>query len=156
MRTEQQIENEFCAIAKRMVSKTCYKREIAKLTFSTEEMEKIKELDGFLKSHCMDNSDELLRSIEKGKQYFCMVVKMRMVHKGKEFVKFIPHYFDIEDFGYKKVEYYIAKCFYQMAKNRHAEVFHCVNLVRVMYNEYGFCRPERKQRNVSSSSLIVC
>lgn len=155
MRTDKQIEEEFCAISKKMVKKTFYKRAIAKLSFSEKEMEKIKEIDGFLKSHCMDNSDELLRSIEKGEQYFCVVVKMRMVHKGKELVKFISHYFNIKDFDYKKVEYYIAKCIYQIARNRHAEVYHCVNLLRARYNEYDICVPERKQKNASSSSLII-
>lgn len=156
MRTTKQIEDEFIAISKKMVKKTFYKKAIAKLTFSDEEMEKIKELDGFLKEHCMDNSDELERSIEKPEQYFCIAVRMKMVHKGTEYARFFPHFFNIKDFEYKKCEYYIAKCIYQMAKNRHSEVYHCVNLLRARYNEYGICVPERKQKNICSSSLSIC
>ena len=60
----------------------------------------------------------------------------------------------MEEFDYEKCPYCIAKAIYTISRNKHTEVFFCVNGLKAGYTETGLCVPERKQKNVCMASSI--
>lgn len=157
MRSRMEIKEKFIELSRKIVRASFKKRALMKMEFSKEEMEKIKEIDQFLRMVSWDNTDDLEKQFRSYKHiYFCVVVKMKIMIRKKEMECFIHHYFKMEDFDYEKCPYYIAKAIYTISKNKHAEVFFCVNALKPAYTETGLCVPERKQKNVCmASSLFV-
>lgn len=152
-----EIKEKFIELSRKIVRASFKKRALMKMEFSKEEMEKIKEIDQFLRTVSWDNTDDLEKQFRSYKRvYFCVVVKMKIMISKKEMECFIHHYFNMEDFDYRKCPYYIAKAIYTIAKNKHAEIYFCVNGLKTAYTETGLCVPERKQKNVCvASSLFV-
>lgn len=157
MRTRMEIKEKFKELSRKIVRASFEKRALMKMEFSKEEMEKIKEIDQFLRTVSWDNTDDLEKQFRSYRHiYFCVVVKMKIMIRKKEMECFIHHYFKMEDFNYRKCPYYIAKAIYTISKNKHAEIFFCVNGLKAAYTETGLCVPERKQKNVCmASSLFV-
>ena len=157
MRSRMEIKEKFIELSRKIVRASFKKRALMKMEFSKEEMEKIKEIDQFLRTVSWDNTDDLEKQFRSFKHiYFCVVVKMKIMIRKKEMECFIHHYFKMEDFDYEKCPYYIAKAIYTISRNKHAEVFFCVNGLKAGYSETGLCVPERKQNNVCmASSLFV-
>ena len=153
MRSRMEIREKFVAIARTIVRKNFRKREVVKMEFSKEELEKIKELDVFLKTVSNDNTEEWEKQF-KSKEYLCVVVKMKIKIRNEDMETFIHQYIDIRDFYYEKCEYYIAKSIYAISKNKHAEVFFCVNGLKACMNEMGVYIPERKKKNMYYASSI--
>lgn len=152
-----EIKEKFIELSRKIVRASFKKRALMKMEFSKEEMEKIKEIDHFLRMVSWDNTDDLEKQFRSYKHiYFCVVVKMKIMIREKEMECFIHHYFKMEDFDYEKCPYYIAKAIYTISRNKHAEVFFCVNGLKAANTETGLCVPERKQKNVCmTSSLFV-
>lgn len=157
MRSRMEIKEKFIELSRKIVRASFKKRALMKMEFSKEEMEKIKEIDQFLRTVSWDNTDDLEKQFRSYKHiYFCVVVKMKIMIRKKEMECFIHHYFKMEDFDYEKCPYYIAKAIYTISRNKHTEVFFCVNGLKAGYGETGLCVPERKQKNVCmASSLFV-
>lgn len=157
MRTRMEIREKFIELSRKIVREAFKKRVLMKMEFSIEEMEKIKELDWFLKTVSLDNTDDLEKQFRSYQHtYFCVVVKMKIMIRGSEMETFIHQYVKMDDFNYEKCPFYIAKAIYTISRNKHAEVYFCVNGLKVGYTETGLCVPERKQKNVCiASSLFV-
>lgn len=155
MRTRMEIKEKFIELSRKIVRQAFKKRELMKTEFSPDDMDKIKEIDHFLKTVSTDNADDLEKQFRSYKQaYFCVVVKMKIMIRGSEMECYIHHYVNMKDFEYDKCDYYIAKAIYTISKNKHAEVFFCVNELKAAYTETGLCVPERKQKNVCMASSI--
>lgn len=155
MRTRMEIKEMFIELSRKIVRESFKKRILMKTEFSPDDMKKIKEIDHFLKTVSTDNADDLEKQFRSYKHiYFCVVVKMKIMIRKKEMESFIHHYFKMEDFDYEKCPYYIAKAIYTISKNKHAEVFFCVNGLKAAYTETGLRVPERKQKNVCMASSI--
>ena len=152
-----EIREKFIELSRKIVREAFKKRVLMKMEFSIEEMEKIKELDWFLKTVSLDNTDDLEKQFRSYQHtYFCVVVKMKIMIRGSEMETFIHQYVKMDDFNYEKCPFYIAKAIYTISRNKHAEVYFCVNGLKVGYTETGLCVPERKQKNVCiASSLFV-
>lgn len=155
MQTRMEIKEKFIELSRKIVRQAFKKRELMKTEFSPDDMNKIKEIDHFLKTVSTDNADDLEKQFRNYKKaYFCVVVKMKIIISKKEMECFIHHYIKMDDFNYDKCDYYIAKGIYTISKNKHAEVFFCVNALKPAYTETGLCVPERKQKNVCMASSI--
>lgn len=150
-----EIREKFIELSRKIVRASFKKRALIKMEFSKEEMKKIKEIDQFLRTVSLDNTDDLEKQFRSYKHiYFCVVVKMKIMIRGSEMECYIHHYVNMKDFEYEKCDYYIAKGIYTISKNKHAEVFFCVNGLKAAYTETGLCVPERKQKNVCMASSI--
>lgn len=157
MRSRMEIKEKFIELSRKIVREAFKKRKLMKMEFTGEEMEKIKEIDQFLRTVSWDNTDDLEKQFRSFKHiYFCVVVKMKIMISGKEMEHYVHHYIKMEDFDYEKCPFYIAKGIYIISKNKHAEIYFCVNGLKAGYTETGLCVPERKQKNVCmASSLFV-
>ena len=80
MRTRMEIREKFIELSRKIVREAFKKRVLMKMEFSIEEMEKIKELDWFLKTVSLDNTDDLEKQFRSYQHtYFCVVVKMKIM-----------------------------------------------------------------------------
>lgn len=155
MRSRMEIKEKFIELSRKIVRQSFKKRILMKTEFSPDDMRKIKEIDHFLKTVSTDNADDLEKQFRSYKQaYFCVVVKMKIIISKKEMECFIHHYIKMDDFNYEKCDYYIAKAIYTISKNKHAEIYFCVNGLKVGHTETGLIVPERKQKNVCTTSSI--
>ena len=147
---------EYIECCTKFVKKFTYKRKIVKHSFEEEELVKVKEIDRFLRSIILDNTDEmLLRFEEKYKRYLGITVKINNNH-NEELSFMLNLFFDTDDFDYGKDNLYIAKSLYLIGQNKHLEVFFCTSLLKASRNEFGFVLPERKKKNCISASAFIC
>lgn len=140
--------------AKRYVKTRFRKREVAKLSFTEEELEKIRGIKSFLENIVLDNTDDMLKDLEGNYKRFLGVSVKVNCPLDEELTVFINHFFNVEDFNYSKDDLYIPKAIYHLAKNRHCEMFFCTSLLRAAPNEFGFVTPERRNKNVVSVSSL--
>lgn len=140
----------------KFVKKFTHKREVLKHSFSEADLAKVREIDSFLRSIVLDNTDEMLLSLEeKHKRYLGITVRVNNNHN--EALSFMVNlFFDTDDFEYSKDNLYIAKSLYLIGQNKHLEVFFCTSLLKASRNEYGFVVPERKKKNCVSVSAFIC
>ena len=90
MRSRMEIKEKFIELSRKIVRASFKKRALMKMEFSKEEMEKIKEIDQFLRTVSWDNTDDLEKQFRSFKHiYFCVVVKMKIMIRKKEMECFI-------------------------------------------------------------------
>lgn len=135
---------------KSVVQKTFRKRGFDD-SFSEEELEKIKEIDIFLRRlnmHKASNGDERIK-------YLCISCSSRYVGKeGIETVVFYNHYLKQKDYDYEKIPLYLAKCIYRLCMNRHIEVYFAVNTFRACKIKDKLYLPSRRRENLHSSCAL--
>ena len=140
------------AIALRSVVNKAFHKKGFDDNFTAEELEKIKEIDIFLRMVSLHKNP--VGFDDERKKYLYICCKSKYVRKdGTEVSVFVNRPIDQEEFAYKKIDMFIAKCFYRLSLNRHIEVYFGVNSFKGIVRECKF-RIERKQDNVVSSCCL--
>lgn len=140
------------AVALRSVVNKAFRKRGFDDNFTAEELEKVKEIDTFLKMVSQHKNNEMFDDERKKYLYICC--KSKYVRKdGTEVSVFVNRPTLQDDFNYKKIDMYIAKVLYRLSQNRHIEVYYGVNSFRGITKEGKF-RIERKQDNVVSSCCL--
>lgn len=149
-RSDLEVKAELAIALRKVVNKTFHKKGFDD-NFTAEELEKIKEIDTFLRMVSQHKKDVF---IDDRKKYIFICCKSKYVRKdGTEISVFVNRPIDQDDFDYKKIDMFIAKCFYRLSQNRHIEVYFGVNSFKGIVREGKF-RIERKQDNVVSSCCL--
>lgn len=133
------------------MNKTFYKRGFRD-DFTPEEMEKVKQIDAFMRKICLFRGEDLLG--EYRSPYIFLCCKTTCKYHGEEIFTFVNKYINVKAFDYDKIEYYLAKCIYRLIQNKHIEVFYAVNSFRPVYTVSGKCFPQRTSESVCFSNCI--
>lgn len=150
-RSDLEVKAELAIALRKVVNKAFRKKDFDD-NFTEAELEKIKEIDTFLRMVSQHKNPEGFDETRKKYLYICC--KSKYVRKdGTEIMVFVNRPIDQDDFNYKKVDMFIAKCFYHLSLNRHIEVYFGVNSFKGIVREGKF-RIERKQDNVVSSCCL--
>ena len=135
------------------VKKTFAKRKFND-DFSKADMIKINQIDEFLRNICFHQDEEMCPDTRKKYLFFCF----RSTYQRKDgtiIETFYNKQVCQDDFDYKKIDKYLAKCLYRLCCNRHIEVFFAVNSFKALH-EGRFYRVDRKKQNLLSSHAIYC
>lgn len=150
-RSDLEVKAELAIALRKVVNKAFRKKDFDD-NFTEAELEKIKEIDTFLRMVSQHKNPEGFDDTRKKYLYICC--KSKYVRKnGTEIMVFVNRPIDQDDFNYKKVDMFIAKCFYRLSLNRYIEVYFGVNSFKGIVREGKF-RIERKQDNVVSSCCL--
>lgn len=125
--------------------------------FTDEEMEKIKEIDSFIREVSLFKGEEILQSTYKG-QFIFLCFKSSVKVKGHEISVFLNKSVSTELFDYEKIEYYVAKCIYRCIKHRYIEVYYTPNTFRMLkidWNGNRYMVDRRKTHVVYASSVFM-
>lgn len=154
MRSDLSIKYMLAHAAQSTVRSAFYKRKFRD-DFTEEEMVKVKEIDRFLKEVNLHRNAPMFE--DKRIRYTCIIFRATYYKKDGTCIEcFVPKYINQEDFEYKKIPYFVAKCIYRLSQKRCIEVFYTVNTLRALPNDNNKYIPERKRDNIfSSSSLYV-
>ena len=140
------------AVALRSVVYRSFHKKNFNDNFTDNELEEIKEIDTFLRMVSQHKNPEGFE--DERKKYLFICSKSKYVRKdGTEISVFVNRPIDQDDFDYKKIDMFIAKCFYRLSLNRHIEVYFGVNSFKGVIKDGKF-RIERKQDNVVSSCCL--
>lgn len=137
--------------------KKIFKRRGFDDSFTDEEMEKIKEIDSFIKEISLFKGEDILQSTYKG-QFIFMCFKSSVKVKGNEISVFLNKSVSAELFDYEKIEYYVAKCIYRCIRHRYIEVYYTPNTFRMLkidLNGNRYMVDRRKTHVVYASSVFM-
>ena len=150
-KTDLEIKCGLAIALRSIVNKAFHKRGFDD-NFTAEELEKIKEIDTFLRIVSLHKNPKGFD--DERKKYLFMCCKSKYIRKnGTEISVFVNRPIDQDEFIYKKIDMYIAKVFYRLSQNRHIEVYFGVNSFKAVMKENRFAI-ERKQDNVVSSCSL--
>lgn len=150
-RSDLEVKAELAIALRKVVNKAFRKKDFDD-NFTEAELEKIKEIDTFLRMVSQHKNPEGFDDERMKYLYICC--KSKYVRKdGTEIEVFVNRPIMQTQFDYNKIDMYIAKCFYRLSQNRHIEVYFAVNSYRGLMREGKF-RIERKQDNVLSSCSL--
>lgn len=150
-RSDLEVKAELAIALRKVVNKAFHKKGFDN-NFTDAELEKVKEIDTFLRMVSQHKNPEGFD--DERKKYLFICCKSKYVRKnGTEISVFVNRPIDQDEFAYKKIDMYIAKVFYRLSQNRHIEVYFGVNSFKAIMKEGRF-RIERKQDNVVSSCCL--
>lgn len=161
MKNDSKIKTLLGQALKKVVKAGFHKRGF-KDEFTPKEMEKIRQIDSFLREVNLHKDDPMFPS--DNVKYTCISFKGNYVKKDGTVIScFYNHFVNQEDFNYNKIPYYVAKCIYRLGQKRCIEVFFCVNTLKAtLINEKAVFLegrkkvflPERKGDNLYSATSI--
>lgn len=150
-RSDLEVKAELAIALRKVVNKAFHKKGFDN-NFTDAELEKVKEIDTFLRMVSQHKNPEGFD--DERKKYLFICCKSKYVRKnGTEISVFVNRPIDQDEFAYKKIDMYIAKVFYRLSQNRHIEVYFGVNSFKAVMKENRFAI-ERKQDNVVSSCCL--
>lgn len=150
-RSDLEVKAELAIALRKVVNKAFHKKGFDN-NFTDAELEKVKEIDTFLRMVSQHKNPEGFD--DERKKYLFICCKSKYVRKnGTEISVFVNRPIDQDEFAYKKIDMYIAKVFYRLSQNRHIEVYFGVNSFKAVMKENRFAI-KRKQDNVVSSCCL--
>lgn len=160
MRSNDEVKILLYDVLKKLVKKSFHKRGFDD-TFTAGELKEIKEIDEFLRTVNQHKDHPMFEDTRV--KYTCISFRATYIRRnGTEISTFFNHFVNQTEYEYSKVEYFIAKCIYRLAKNRHIEVFFAVNCLKanpinnepLEEHQKQIFIPERKGENLLSSSAL--
>ena len=151
MRRIDDVKKMLFQVSKKVITRQFHKRGFDD-NFTTEEMEDIKQLHEFLKSICFRRKEEDI-FCSGSTASICLVVKASIKYNNQTVSVFIDKYISENELLYFKIDYFVAKAIYRLAKRNCFELFYCVNLMKpTRYN--GIYLLERMNSNALCNNAI--